>query len=449
MNIKENYKKVILIIILSLFFLLPNLVLGANELEINYPELPGGDGAPGGISNLSQYLSYIYNFAFYILGFIILGAIVYNGFIIVTSAGEPGKRSDATKNLRSTVLGAILVLSSFLILRAINPDLINPNLSDVEEVEASIRPGIYLCNYKMSSANTLLNDYISGEEEARREAAKTLKVMMNPGDEGKGCILVNSSGNINTSKFEMSPDTSEHTVFSIPTRSFSSGGSSVEVSYDYGIILHQFEDYEGKGVIYPSSIRDDSSGQSEPYQSPYYEPNSFVIDNDAFDFVPSSVTAFKRIHLSEDEKDKAAIEIYSQTGWQSSATSSNAAGSNILGSGAINNDFQSGTRLKTYSYNDTDGYFENNIKSIKVYPEGKFLVFLFVEDNAQDFDETYSYGHVSYLHKDFTNFLKTTNRSQSDLTDILPERTILWGDDGFLSTKPLISSILIIPARKQ
>ncbi len=439
------YKKIFIAVFVLLVFLLPSTALGARNLELNYPDLPSGEGTPGDSSDLTQYLDYVYRFSFYILGFLILGSLIYNGIMVATSTSKPQKRADYLKKIRNSLIGGVLVLSSFLVLRTINPDLVNPNLADKKEVESSIQPGIYLCSYRLDTIGNLLNDYIGSNEDARIKAAKDLKVMMNPGDSGNGCILVNTSGNINTASFQMNPN--EHTVFSVPKREFKSDGS-IETSYNHGVIIHQFDDYKGKAVLYPSSIKDQGS-ESNPYKDNYYEPESYEISNPSFDFVPSSVTAFKRVNLSDTEKDKATVNIYPQTGWQASTTEDNPSGSNILGTGAINNNFQSGARLESYEYNQEEGYFENNVKSIEIYPQSKFLAILFPEDDDQDFDKTFNYSTVHYTNESLFNYPRVLNESSSDLTDVLPERTQFWGDDGFLTTKPLISSILVIPGRKQ
>jgi hypothetical protein len=53
-----------------------------------------------------------------------IGAIMY-----VASAGNPSRMGDAKDRIMSAILGIIILLASFLILRTISPDLVNFKIS--------------------------------------------------------------------------------------------------------------------------------------------------------------------------------------------------------------------------------------------------------------------------------------------------------------------------------
>ena len=71
---------------------------------------------------------------------------VYGGFRYLTSAGNPSAMSDANSQIFAGLIGLIVILSSWLLLTTINPQLIviNPQLKESELVVGEM-PGVYLC----------------------------------------------------------------------------------------------------------------------------------------------------------------------------------------------------------------------------------------------------------------------------------------------------------------
>ena len=143
-------------LILFLFFVLI-LVSEANfvlALEIQYPPLPFPDvkppqeflktAAPGEI--LPLYIKYFYHFFIMIAGLIAFGAIVYGGFQYLISAGSPVKMTAAREQITGGILGLIILLSSYLILAVINPQLTiwRPTLPALEKKTATPSYGLYL-----------------------------------------------------------------------------------------------------------------------------------------------------------------------------------------------------------------------------------------------------------------------------------------------------------------
>ncbi len=94
----------------------------AKELEQDYPELPGTKNLSE-TSTLTELIAYVYNLAIMIAGLAVFVMLVIGGVKWLTSAGDPGRTKDAKDQLTSAVLGLILLLSSFLILETINPQL--------------------------------------------------------------------------------------------------------------------------------------------------------------------------------------------------------------------------------------------------------------------------------------------------------------------------------------
>jgi len=142
----KKFKKIIFV------FILISLLAGGfclaqgkgRELEIEYPGL----GVPGvetptitESSALGDYLKYIFTLAIIIGGLIVFGAMVYGGILYLTSAGDPTKMKDGQDQIMAGFFGLIILLSSYLILNTINPQLVVPETLSAETSEK----GIYLC----------------------------------------------------------------------------------------------------------------------------------------------------------------------------------------------------------------------------------------------------------------------------------------------------------------
>ena len=127
----RNSRKILfLLLLISLFLISSNFVL-ARELEVTYPAAGNIPGPSSTRTLLPDYVKYIFNLIVAISGIIVFGIIVFSGFRYATSAGNPTTISDVKDRIGSAVIGMIIILSSYLILNTINPQLvvINPILS--------------------------------------------------------------------------------------------------------------------------------------------------------------------------------------------------------------------------------------------------------------------------------------------------------------------------------
>lgn len=94
------------------------------ELEIHYPEVSGAETPTTTKTFLPAYIEYIFTWAIIIAGLLAFFALVYGGILYLTSAGNPSKMSDAREQIIAGFLGLIILLSSFLILNTIDPQLV-------------------------------------------------------------------------------------------------------------------------------------------------------------------------------------------------------------------------------------------------------------------------------------------------------------------------------------
>jgi hypothetical protein len=111
-------------------------------LEINYPTIGGISPSP---RELPIYIKYIYNFAVWVIGLIIFGVIVYNGFLYMISAGNANKMAEAKSGILSGFLGALILLGAVIIFNTINPTLTLVNLQELPVVPSYVTPSLYVC----------------------------------------------------------------------------------------------------------------------------------------------------------------------------------------------------------------------------------------------------------------------------------------------------------------
>lgn len=145
-----------LLILFFLFLLLGTFVLAipssppaanlggfAQGLEVEYPDLPGIPPLSEK-PTLPEYLRYIYVFSIIIAGLVAFASLVYGGFRYLTSVGQPLAMAAGREQITAGIIGLMILLSSYLILATINPQLIilKEVEHDLEEVPEVIIPPI-------------------------------------------------------------------------------------------------------------------------------------------------------------------------------------------------------------------------------------------------------------------------------------------------------------------
>lgn len=131
------FKKKILLAFLLLFLFSANF---AFALEVTYPNIPFLPKIDQ-YSKLPQYISYFFGLAIYLSGILALISFAVGAIQLIMSAENPENASNAKDRMKGSILGLVLTLSAFIILRTINPVLVTPSLTSLGEVA-----GIYLTN---------------------------------------------------------------------------------------------------------------------------------------------------------------------------------------------------------------------------------------------------------------------------------------------------------------
>lgn len=111
------------------------------ELEVRYPvlEIAGKKYTITKKTGLSELIAFIYYYVLIFGGIIALAFLIYGGIRYLLSAGKPEAVSEAKKQVLAALLGLAILLSSFLILKTISPELVTlkeVELKKPEKIEA-------------------------------------------------------------------------------------------------------------------------------------------------------------------------------------------------------------------------------------------------------------------------------------------------------------------------
>ncbi|MEA3344132.1 MAG: pilin [Patescibacteria group bacterium] len=259
---KKKEKAIILFTIFVFALLLPNGSVFADgnqkKLEIVYPVIPGTHTPKVISEGLPEYIEYIFTFSFYLIALIILAVLIYSGIQYFTSFGNPSKLTSAKEGIRASILGVLILLSSYLVFNTINPQLTTLVAPNPDIIEPSIKPGIYLCNYHPSGVNSLINIYKNGNKEEKIEAAIKLKEIMKKEKSSNACFRTNASTDLGFGSF----NPSSKTGFVIPKKKITSDASGNLITnweYNFGMIFHEKDNRRGEsevGVLYNKTIKD-------------------------------------------------------------------------------------------------------------------------------------------------------------------------------------------------
>jgi len=177
----KNFSKIISSFFLIVFLLqifsvlilltLPIISNAADDNIYFYPQISIGENFKVGgkkeivPTSIGQYIMSIYNYAISIVGIIAAVVIMIGGVMWITAGGNQSRITEAKAWISSSIIGLVLALSSFMILKTINPDLV--------KIKAITPTGIK-------------NISTSAEETAEQYASRQTKIC-NATNEGQKC----------------------------------------------------------------------------------------------------------------------------------------------------------------------------------------------------------------------------------------------------------------------
>jgi hypothetical protein len=122
------------IVLLYVFFFIP--VVLAQEVNM-IEELPGQPNLERGDNLLPTYLSWVFRLSLGIGAILAVFFIVLGGVRYTLTSISPSEKNAAKDMIWNAIYGLLIILAAFLVLRTINPDLVNFNL-----LLPSIRGGV-------------------------------------------------------------------------------------------------------------------------------------------------------------------------------------------------------------------------------------------------------------------------------------------------------------------
>ncbi len=211
------FASILCLLILSsfLFFECPSVSAETEqEVEIRYPEIDGQRPVTVDSGELPGYINYIFQFLIIAAGIIAFGSLAYGGFLWMTSAGEPLKLQKSKSRIISSLVGLVIVLSSYIFLQRIDPTLIKLEDVDIDVVDDIHSPGVYL---------SLSGSFHDGDPDKIRENVRR----------------------INSSEGGLGKLQGEIKAFRIvnPTEEEDPGG---EIIYRHLVVLHGEENFRGE-----------------------------------------------------------------------------------------------------------------------------------------------------------------------------------------------------------
>ncbi len=120
----------------------PYAAMAQVRLETGLPNIPGGQLPVG--QELPSYINYLFIFGLGTIAVLALAQMMVGGLTYILAAGNVAKVENAKDTIKQALLGLGLLLVSYLLLRTINPDLVNlrnPNLTPTQ-FQGQTTPGV-------------------------------------------------------------------------------------------------------------------------------------------------------------------------------------------------------------------------------------------------------------------------------------------------------------------
>lgn len=217
MDLKKKIFLIVLLLALFVFFAEMS-VIAQEALEVEYPTIGEFRPTSSDAEGFPDHLRYAINFLTIAASVVAFGALVYGGFLWMTSEGEPLKMQKSKERITASLIGLVIVLGSFLLLNSIDPQLVELEEVKIEEVDDIDSPGIYL---------SLSGDFHQGDEDGIRENVRKIT--------SSERALGNLEGNIQAIRIVN------------PTEG---RGDDKELIYRYVVTLHSRTNFEGRCRYY-------------------------------------------------------------------------------------------------------------------------------------------------------------------------------------------------------
>lgn len=145
-------------------------------------------------NNPCDYVFSFYKFAMMISGVLALGAIVYGGVTYTLAAGNPSGQSEGKEWVKGALTGMLLLVSTYLILNVINPNLIKctlPTLTKLTAVQTNSQTTTGYLDKVAACIESGTNIFICNQSQTPQSCAP-IQGLIDTGqcDASGGCVLV-------------------------------------------------------------------------------------------------------------------------------------------------------------------------------------------------------------------------------------------------------------------
>jgi len=111
-------------LLLLFLFLGASFIYAQKPLEVTYPQIPGALTPTTTKTALPDYIRYVFQLSLFAGALVALGSFIYGGVRYLISAGSPIAQKIAQSQISAGILGLIILVSAYIILNTINPQLV-------------------------------------------------------------------------------------------------------------------------------------------------------------------------------------------------------------------------------------------------------------------------------------------------------------------------------------
>jgi len=142
------------IILFAFLFLTSSLFAGAADQTVGQTSVGGLFHFPwSNTTGIGNLVKQIYLIALGIVGALALGMIIFGGLQYSMSAGDPSRQRDARDRITQALWGVVLLLSAYLILKTINPELVNIKEPELQGIIEAHQMEFYITQEQLDAAN--------------------------------------------------------------------------------------------------------------------------------------------------------------------------------------------------------------------------------------------------------------------------------------------------------
>jgi len=155
------------------------------KLQLDYPKL-GSNLTINETTTFPELVAYLFQFSIYLAAVIVFVSVIIGGLKWIDSAGSASKILDAKDQILSSFLGLIILLSAWLTLNVISPNMTVLSLSvkplnDVEINPPKDAPSTQ-SSYLVLPVGQVLEKYIYGKEALKAMATNDVEAVANTSD---------------------------------------------------------------------------------------------------------------------------------------------------------------------------------------------------------------------------------------------------------------------------